>query len=201
MKPALLYPQLSPSAILLPSPDNFMSRAHWQAACLTPPDTIKKSNFRRAAKTLELPKPLPPFFLLGSRLRSLLIPSACHKYPCLLSQDLGWTWAGDPGGSQLLRPRSSCVLRTQPRASPETPALLILRNWAGAGPDSTNIYRGPITQRAWYHRSISVLANSPKALLGALISDRWGTWVQDEPTAWVTVNCGCLKFNELTYPI
>lgn len=163
MKPALLYPQLSPSSILPPSPDNFMSRAHWQAACLTPPDTIRKSDFRRTAKTLELPKPLP-FFLLGSRLRSLLIPLACHKYPCLLSQDLGWTWAGDPGGSQLHRPRSSCLLRTQPRASPETPALLILRNWAGAGPDSTNIYRGPLTQRAWYHRSISVLSNSPKAL-------------------------------------
>lgn len=29
------------------------------------------------------------FFLLGSKLRSPLISLACHKYPCLLSQDLG----------------------------------------------------------------------------------------------------------------
>lgn len=107
-------------------------------------DTIRRSYFRRTAKTLlGLPK---AFFLLGSRLRSPLIPLACHKYPCLLSQDLGWTWAGDPGGSQLQCPRSSCLLQAWPKASPETLSLLIFRNWADTGLSSTNIYQVPITR-------------------------------------------------------
>lgn len=64
-----------------------------------PFDTIRKSNFRRTAKILDLQ--MASFCLLGSKLRSPLISLACHKYRCLLSQDLGWTWAGGPGGSRL----------------------------------------------------------------------------------------------------
>lgn len=170
-----------------------------------PLDTIRKSNFRRT-KIVDLQMAF--FFLLGSKLRSPLISLACHKYPCLLSQDLGWTWAGGPGGSRL-----QCAWEQLSLANPVQSlhrdafqSLLILRNWVGAWLRSTNIYRVPVTRSAWYHVAISVPPNSPKASWGALISDRWGTWVHDELwaavwlAAWATVNCGCCKVNELTYP-
>lgn len=109
MKPAFPYPLLRPSYISWAGHTGMLPASQ-------PLDTIRKSDLRRTEKTLDLPEAF--FFLLGSRLRSPLIPLACHKYLCLLSQDPGWTWAGDPGGSQLQCPRSSCLLRAQPRVSP-----------------------------------------------------------------------------------
>lgn len=102
-------------------------------------------------------------FPVGVRLKSSLIPLGLpHRYPCLLSQGLGRTWAGDPEGNGSSVAMSSCPpwSPAQSTASPETLPWFILSNWAGAGLHSTNIYWVPITWKAWCKGAISVLFNS-----------------------------------------